>query len=244
MCDEELKGLRRRLTTSTRVAVLSGAGISAASGVPTFRGGQDSLWENERPETLATPEAFRSDPDKVWRWYDWRRGLIAACEPNAAHHALVEMARLVRDVTIITQNVDGLHQRAGSDRVLEFHGSIWTLRCTSCGREHHDHRHPLPLLPMCPRCEGLERPGVVWFGEQIDTGVLEVSVQAAQDCDLFLVIGTSGLVYPAAGLAKVAKEAGATVAEFNIEVGAVNAWVDHFIPGSADTTLPRLLPEA
>lgn len=244
MTDDTLAGLRKSLTTGTRVTVLSGAGISAASGVPTFRGGSDSLWENTRPETLATPEAFQADPAKVWRWYDWRRGLIAACEPNAAHTSLVRLAELVRSVTIITQNVDGLHQRAGSDRVLEFHGSIWTLRCMDCGRERHDARHPLPLLPMCPRCEGLERPGVVWFGEQIDTGVLEVSVEAAQNCDLFLVIGTSGQVYPAASLARVAKEAGAVVAEFNLEVGGVSSWVDHFIPGSAHETLPRLLPEA
>ena len=244
MSESALAQLRAGLTTSTRVTVLSGAGISAASGVPTFRGGADSLWEHERPETLATPEAFRTDPEKVWRWYDWRRGLIAACAPNAAHQALVRLAALVRRVTIITQNVDGLHQRAGSERVVEFHGSIWTLRCTRCGRERHDERHPLNLPPRCPHCDGPERPGVVWFGEAIVGGLMQVSMDAARDCDLVRVIGTSGLVYPAAGLAGVAKQSGAVVAEFNLEVGGVSAWIDHFIPGSAAETLPRLLPEA
>lgn len=237
-----LDTIRDGLGPETRVAVLSGAGISAASGVPTFRGGPDSLWENERPEDLATPEAFALDSDKVWRWYDWRRGLVADCAPNAAHVALADLAPRVGELTLITQNVDGLHQRAGSEDVLEFHGSLWTLRCTACGRETHNTDVPLDLPPLCADCGGLLRPGVVWFGEGIDPEVMSASAQAARNCDLFLVIGTSGLVQPAAGLAMLAGRSGATVVEFNLEESGVAHWVDLFVPGSADETLPELLP--
>lgn len=237
-----LDAVRDGLTTETRVAVLTGAGISAASGVPTFRGGADSLWETERPEDLATPEAFARDADKIWRWYDWRRGLVAGCEPNAAHAALVDLADHVGELTIITQNVDGLHQRAGSANVLEFHGSLWTLRCTACGRKGHNEDVPLDLPPVCPDCGGLLRPGVVWFGEGIDPEVMRASSLAAQGCDLFLVIGTSGLVQPAAGMAMLAGRTGAPVVEFNLEESGVAHWVDLFVPGSAHETLPRLVP--
>ena len=233
---------RENLGTRTRVTVLSGAGISSASGVPTFRGGSDSLWENSRPEELATPEAFNQDPGKVWRWYDWRRGLIADCEPNQAHAALVELEGLIDNMTIITQNVDGLHQRAGSGNILEFHGSIWTLRCTRCNREVRNHEVPLPPLPCCDACNGLMRPGVVWFGEAIDPRIMDASVRAAGECDYFLVIGTSGLVYPAAALARIAHDSGAEVLEFNLEQGGVSAWVDHLIAGPAEDTVPMLLP--
>ncbi len=234
--------IRDLITPSARVAVLTGAGISAASGVPTFRGSEDSLWENERPEDLATLQAFHRDTEKVWRWYDWRRGLVDACEPNAGHTALAELEDTVAEFTIITQNVDGLHQRAGSRNVLEFHGSLWTLRCTACGFEEQNTEVPLPPLPACPRCTGLMRPGVVWFGEAIDSGIMQTSTEAAVSCDLFLVIGTSGLVHPAAGMAMMASNAGAKVAEFNLEQGGVSPWVDVFVPGSADITVPLLLP--
>lgn len=234
----ELRGL---IGTSTRIAVLSGAGISAASGVPTFRGGEDSLWEDSRPEELATPQAFAADPRKVWRWYDWRRGLIAGCRPNAAHAALAELEKLTAGVTIITQNVDGLHADAGSSDVLEFHGSIWKLRCTGCGAEAEDRRVPLPIPPRCPDCGGMQRPGVVWFGEGIDPEVMHRSLRAAASCDLFLIIGTSGVVFPAAGLGRTAAQAGARVIEFNIEPAAA-AWVADYVAGSADLTVPMLLP--
>ncbi len=237
-----LAGIRDSITSETRIAALTGAGISAASGVPTFRGGPDSLWENERPKDLATPEAFRRDPEKVWRWYDWRRGVVAGCEPNAAHLALPRLHEACAGVTIITQNVDGLHQRAGSPEVLEFHGSLWTLRCTACGHEERNEDVPLDLLPACPACSGLLRPGVVWFGEGIDTRIMRASALAATACDLFLVIGTSGLVHPAAGMAMMAGKAGAEVVEFNLEQGGVSAWVDLFVAGSADETVPGLVP--
>ncbi|MFH1841982.1 MAG: NAD-dependent deacylase [bacterium] len=239
---DALGKIRDGLEPTTRIATLTGAGISAASGIPTFRGEEDSLWENYRPEELATPQAFHRDPELVWRWYDWRRGLIAAAEPNAAHAALVSLEDHVAEVIVITQNVDGLHDRAGSEQVLEFHGSIWRLRCLGCGREDEDLRVPVPIPPHCESCGGLLRPGVVWFGEGIDEGVMRASATAADRCDLFLVIGTSGAVYPAAGLVQVAQNSGAHVLEFNIERSGISADVDLFVPGSADETLPLLLP--
>ena len=239
--DSALAAVKRLLRPESRVAVLTGAGVSAASGVPTFRGAADSLWENMRPEELATPEAFARDPEKVWRWYDWRRGLVAACEPNAAHHALAALQDRVASLTVITQNVDGLHQRAGSRDVVEFHGSLWRVRCTGCGRETEDHRVPLPLPPRCDACGELLRPGVVWFGEAIPAAALEAATAAAAGCDLLLVVGTSGVVYPAAGLARLAAETGAVVAEFNLEPGGIAAWTHHFVPGGAEETLPCLL---
>jgi NAD-dependent deacetylase len=236
-----LQALRDELRPGLPVAVLTGAGISAASGIPTFRGAADSLWENHRPEELATPGAFARDPELVWRWYDWRRETIAAAEPNAAHRALARLAETVA-MTLVTQNVDGLHQRAGSRGVLEFHGSIWRLRCTGCGREGEDRRVPLPIPPRCEACGGLLRPGVVWFGEGIDPAVMSGAAAAARDCALFLVVGTSGAVYPAAGLAAVARDSGARVLEFNLVPSALSDRVDLFVPGDAAETLPFLLP--
>jgi len=236
-----LKEIRDSLTATTRITVLTGAGISAASGIPTFRGSEDSLWNNYRPEELATPQAFHSDPELVWRWYDWRRGLIAQAEPNAAHIALARLGGIAQ-VKIVTQNVDGLHTRAGSQPIFEFHGSIWRVRCLSCGLEKSDDRVPIPILPRCERCHGMLRPAVVWFGEGIDPEVMEASVNAARDCKLFLVIGTSGAVYPAAGLAAVARESGARMLEFNVEPSEISHQMDIFVPGSAVDTVPLLVP--
>lgn len=236
-----LDSVRASLNTRTRIAALTGAGISAASGIPTFRGAADSLWHDHRPEELATPEAFARDPELVWRWYDWRRGLIAGARPNAAHRALVDLAESVADVVVVTQNVDGLHAAAGSRRVIEFHGSIWRVRCLDCGAEREDRRHPLPVPPRCDGCGGLLRPGVVWFGEAIDPANLAAADAAARRCDLFLVIGTSGVVYPAAGLAGTARASGAHVLEFNLERGAGRG-AGLFVPGDAAQTLPLLVP--
>jgi NAD-dependent deacetylase len=238
--DDILAPLRERLAEGATVAVLTGAGISAASGIPTFRGGDDSLWSRYRPEELATPAAFQADPELVWRWYDWRRGLIAAAAPNAAHATLARLEAR-GPVTVVTQNVDGYHQRAGSGTVLEYHGSIWRVRCLGCGREELDERVPIPILPRCGACGGLLRPGVVWFGEGIDPSVMGRSEDAARACDVFLVIGTAGAVYPAAGLVAVARHAGAFVAEFNLDQSGVSHLVDLFVPGSAADTMPGLL---
>ena len=238
-----LAGIRARLSTTTRVAALTGAGISAASGVPTFRGATSHRWEDYEPAQLATPEAFARDPLLVWRWYDWRRGLIANAAPNPAHEALVRLETWVRSVTVITQNVDGLHTRAGSSTVIEFHGSIWRTRCLDCGDEREDRRAPLPQLPpSCRACGGRLRPGVVWFGETIPTGATADAEAATRASDLFLVVGTSGAVWPAAGLARLARESDAQVIEFNLERGGVSDEAQLFIAGAAAATLPMLVP--
>ena len=216
------------LQRAKRITVLTGAGVSAASGIPTFRGA-DGLWKRIRAETLATPEAFENDPKLVWEWYDWRRGMIRGAEPNAAHHVLARWTRDRPGVTLITQNVDGLHERAGAERLVRLHGSIWHVRCSNAcpaGREDwRDDTVPLPALPpRCPHCGGLVRPGVVWFGEGLDPITLERATTAASECDLFLTVGTSSVVYPAAGLVYHAKQAGAVIVEINPgETGASHA---------------------
>jgi len=205
---------REALAAARRIAALTGAGVSAESGIPTFRGA-GGLWRTHRAEDLATPEAFARDPRLVWEWYDWRRGVVAAARPNAAHEALVRLEGGGRPFTLVTQNVDGLHERAGSRNVIRLHGSLWTVRCTRCGAEREDRRAPLPELPPRCACGGLERPGVVWFGEALPEGALERAAAAAAACDVLLVVGTSAVVYPAAGLVPHARAAGATVIEIN-----------------------------
>ncbi len=230
---------RDRVQRARRITVMTGAGISADSGVPTFRG-SDGLWNRYRAEDLATPEAFARDPELVWRWYDWRRGLISATTPNAAHHALVTLERRFHEnFRLITQNVDGLHTRAGNQRVIEFHGNIWTLRCLGCGRITQDRRVPLPIPPRCNICNERLRPAVVWFGEAIGRDELEQGSAAASCCDLMLVIGTSGVVHPAAALAAIARRAGAGVIEINPIKSC--AATDLWLAGRAATTLPPLV---
>lgn len=236
----DLVDLRRRLQPDAAVAVLTGAGISAASGIPTFRGKDDSLWARYRSQDLATCQAFARDPELVWRWYDWRRGLIAGSRPNAAHAALAALAARTR-LSLITQNVDGYHQQAGSRDVIEYHGSIWVVRCTRCRFQTEDRRVPLPIPPRCPDCDALLRPGVVWFGEGIPPEAHRAAAAAAADCNVMLAIGTAGAVYPAAGLVDTARAHGAFVAEFNVEPSAVTGRADLFISGSAAETVPLLL---
>jgi NAD-dependent deacetylase len=224
------------------VTVLTGAGVSAASGVPTFRG-SGGLWRSYDPMTLATPEAFARDPALVWEWYDWRRQKIAAAEPNAAHHAIAAWSRTRPDFTLITQNVDGLHERAGTERVLRLHGSIWEVRCTGrCGAAPHvDARAPLPdLPPRCAACGALLRPGVVWFGEALDPTVIAAAGRAVEHCDLFLTVGTSAVVYPAAGLIHEARANGAVVAEINPDATDASHTVDIVLRGKAEDVLPAL----
>jgi NAD-dependent deacetylase len=231
---------RERLALAQRVAVLTGAGISAESGVPTFRG-EGGLWENHRPEDLATPGAFARDPDLVWRWYHWRRELIAKCKPNPAHEALAALEAKKAGFTLITQNVDGLHGLAGSRDLLEIHGSIWRMRCTACGLvwENRDTRDQ--SKPCCGECGSLARPDVVWFGENLEPALLEKAWQAAYQSDFMLVVGTSAVVHPAAGLAGAAKEAGAFVAEVNLEPTSNTSWVDAPLLGKAGEILPLLV---
>lgn len=222
------------------IAVLTGAGISAESGIPTFRG-DNGLWRSFRAEELATPEAFAQDPKLVWEWYDWRRSVIAKAQPNAGHRALAEMERRARQFTLITQNVDGLHDRAGSQSVLKVHGDIWIVRCSKCGRESRDDRASIPDLPPRCACGGLLRPGVVWFGESLPGEAWRKAEKAAREAELFLVIGTSAVVYPAAGLVALAKSQGAKVIEINIAETPVSGMVDESLRGAAAEILPQLL---
>lgn len=246
MNDPSISALTQRLQRARRITVLTGAGVSAASGIPTFRGPQ-GLWRSHRPEDLATPQAFGRDPQLVWEWYAWRRERIASCEPNAGHVALARWSQALPYFTLITQNVDGLHERAGTSGVLRFHGSIWHLRCWDrCGIEPwQDDRVPLPELPpRCPACGGLARPDVVWFGEPIDRRVLE-QCQAALACDLFIVAGTSSVVYPAAGLLDAAAARGAFTVEINPEATDASSRVNLSLRRPAEHVLPLLLkPEA
>ena len=237
-----LEKARDWVQKASSIAVLTGAGVSAESGVPTFRDAA-GLWNQFRPEDLATPEAFARNPKTVWEWYSWRRSIIDQARPNAAHFALAELQQRVSRLTLITQNVDGLHQEAGSQRVLEIHGSIWRLRCTECGRVWIDRSVPLKLLPKCA-CSGLARPDVVWFGESLPQEVWQTAEAAASGCDFFLAVGTSAVVYPAAGLAKTAKRSGAKTIEINLEPTPISAFVDCTITGPAAKIVPKLLPAA
>jgi NAD-dependent deacetylase len=239
-----MHAVREWLRDASSIAVLTGAGVSAESGVPTFRGNTQSnqgLWKQYRAEDLATPGAFARDPKLVWEWYDWRRGLIAEAKPNPGHYALAVGESRARNFTLITQNVDGLHELAGSRNVLRLHGSIWLMRCVECGREREDRRTPLPEIP--PRCEcgGMLRPGVVWFGEALPAKIWQEAEKAARSADLFLLVGTSAVVYPAAGLATMAKSSGARVVEINIAETGLSAGIDEFLEGPSGELLPQLI---
>ena len=218
---------------------MTGAGVSAESGVPTFRDAQQGLWAKYDPLELATPEAFQRDPELVWRWYHWRRELVSQAEPNAGHRALSELQDLVPRLTLVTQNVDGLHQRAGSRDVIEFHGNLFATRCFSDHRliEYADN----DTVPKCPDCGALARPGVVWFGEAIPETALDSSFAAAADCDVFLSIGTSSLVYPAAGLVAIAREASAATIEVNPNPTEQSDGFTASLRGNAGVILPKLL---
>ena len=226
-----------------KIVALTGAGISAESGIPTFRG-KDGLWNRYDPMELATPEAFRRDPRLVWEWYDWRRQLIAKAEPNRGHLILARMERSFKDFWLITQNVDGLHQRAGSKRVIELHGNIWKVRCLECGREYYEYRTPLEEIPpRCTECGGLLRPGVVWFGESLPTDALEEAYNLSSEADIFLVVGTSAQVYPAAELPLIAKRMGARLIEVNPEETPITPYADISLRESASTGLEKVLKE-
>ncbi|MEQ1792763.1 MAG: NAD-dependent deacylase [Nitrospira sp.] len=235
-----LHDARSRIASARSITVLTGAGISADSGVPTFRG-TDGLWRNFRAEELATPEAFERDPRLVWEWYNWRRELIAMKQPNDAHVAVASLESRVNDFWLITQNVDGLHRRAGSTKLSEIHGNIWMVRCIRCGAVMENHQVPLPLLPHCGQCAGLLRPHIIWFGESLFEEDLARCAKQLQACDVLLVIGTSGVVYPAAGLAALAKEAGATVIEVNLDQTPQSNLVDIALRGRAKEIVPLLL---
>jgi len=224
------------LGSARHVCVLTGAGVSAESGVPTFREAQSGLWERYDPLQLATPEAFEADPKLVWDWYRYRRELVDTAEPNAGHYALARLAELVPELTLVTQNVDGLHARAGSRDVIEFHGNLFVNRCFREGVIVD--ADPDTDYPSCPGCGSPLRPGVVWFGEAIPETALDRAFSAARDCEVLIAIGTSAAVYPAAGLIDVARETGSAVAEINPTPAAT---VDLSIAGPSGEVLPVLV---
>jgi NAD-dependent deacetylase len=227
-----------------RLVVLTGAGVSRESGIPTFRDAQTGLWANYKAEDLATREGFLSNPSMVWNWYDFRRNTVWNAQPNPGHFALAELENHFKRFTLITQNVDNLHQRAGSQRVLELHGNIFRYKCL-------DRNHPVSLElladvqaspPICPTCNSWVRPDVVWFGEMLPEAILNRAFTDAQEADLMIIAGTSGVVHPAASIPQVAKEAGATVIEVNPELSALTPFVvDHFLQGPSGEILQALL---
>ena len=235
-----LQEIQNRLARAKSVTVLTGAGISADSGVPTFRG-TEGLWKNFRPEELASPDAFERDPKLVWEWYNWRRKLLSTKSPNPGHEALVELEKQVEQFWLITQNVDGLHAAAGAQKLSEIHGNIWRVRCTECGVVEDNRDVPIDILPKCQSCFGLLRPHIVWFGESLNAEDLQYSYQALRSCEIFLIIGTSGVVYPAASFGPVAKDQGAFVAELNLDPTPNSDLVDMAIQGKAKDLVPRLL---
>ncbi|MCK4352341.1 NAD-dependent deacylase [candidate division WOR-3 bacterium] len=248
--DSALGGLIR----AKSLAVLTGAGISAESGIPTFRG-KDGLWKNYRAEELATPYAFKSNPKLVWEWYNWRREIISKAKPNKAHYAIAELETIYKDFILITQNVDDLHRRAGSKKIIELHGNIFRTRCSECGKKHGNTHPPagcragmktridtevggIHKLPICD-CGGLLRPDIVWFGESIPN--IEEAFSESSECDFMLVVGTSGIVEPAASLPRIAKSNGAFVLEINLAETPITQVADYSIFDKAGKILPELI---
>lgn len=243
--------LSQQLRKAQHVVVFTGAGASAESGIPTFRDALTGLWERFYPAQLATPEAFRADPSLCWGWYEWRRQKVVQAQPNGAHRAIVDLARHVPKLTVVTQNVDDLHERAGSQDVIHLHGSLHSPRCIDCGQPY-----TLPLTsdamsedgsriepPRCGACSGYVRPGVVWFGEMLPEDAWSAGLAAAQECDVFLSIGTSGIVYPAAELPLRALGRGATVVHINPARFDISSQ-EHFLEGPASVMMESLLREA
>lgn len=238
--EEKIIEARDIIEGCSSLVVLTGAGISAESGVPTFRG-KDGLWRNFRSEQLATPDAFRDNPSLVWEWYDWRRNAIKDARPNPGHFALTELENQKKGFTLITQNIDGLHQMAGSKEIIEMHGNIWQIRCTKCGDVKQDHRVPLEKIPpRCGQCGEIGRPNVVWFGEIIPMEVIDRSLKAVEECEVMLIIGTSGIVEPAASMGLVAKQTDKTVIEINLEPTPSSPLFDMTILGKSGEILPLL----
>jgi len=232
--------LIQTLRESASTVFLTGAGVSAESGIPTFRDAMTGLWSRYRPEELATPDGFERDPELVWRWYEWRRGIVSETDPNPGHHALRRMQHGLTTSLLITQNVDGLHQRAGSEQLIELHGNLFR---NLCSRDMH------PVMteewvpgnpPRCPRCDSLVRPGVVWFGEMLPPDAIESAWQAAMSCDVFFSIGTSAQVYPAAQLAEIALGNGATVVEVNPEPTTLTRYADFVLSSPSGAALPEI----
>lgn len=246
---DTLEAAAAMLRNARRPVIFTGAGMSVDSGVPAFRGRQGGLWSEFDPQRLATPAAYRADRDLVWGWYVWRMALVARAQPHAGHVALAGLQARWPELAIVTQNVDDLHERAGSRHVLHLHGEIFALRCFACGRPHHGYELPAhaadgPQLrlppPSCAHCGGPVRPGVVWFGESLPQDIWQQALQPVRDADVLLVVGTSGVVEPAASLVGQAQSNGARVIEVNPEPSTQSARADIHLRGSAADMLPRL----
>jgi NAD-dependent deacetylase len=242
--DDALQTAARAVARSARLAVFTGAGISKESGIPTFREPETGLWAQYDPMQLATPEAYRKDPAFVWSWYEHRFGVAAAAEPNPGHVAIAELEELLPRVVVITQNIDGLHQRAGSTHVIELHGTMHSFRCVDgkhSGFGWDDFAGQDEKPPRCPECGDYLRPEVVWFGEGLPPDALSAAQQLSAACDVMLIVGTSGVVYPAAAIPMIAGEAGATVIDVNPERDALSQMSDVFLPGPGGEVLPALV---
>jgi NAD-dependent deacetylase len=243
--------LIRGLRAAGHVVVFTGAGVSAESGVPTFRDKQTGIWERFDPMQLATPSAYERDPSLVWGWYEWRRAAVSRAQPNATHRAITAIATAVPRFTLITQNVDDLHERAGSAPVLHLHGRLARPYCASCRRPHAFSDGPPAMAPegqridppRCGACGGRVRPGVVWFGEELPVPEWSAAVDAAGECDAFLCVGTSSLVQPAASLTDVASRAGAKTIQVNLGPTKIDGQVTHALYGPAGSVLPRLVAD-
>jgi NAD-dependent deacetylase len=229
-----------RLTAASNIVAFTGAGISAESGVPTFRG-DDGIWKKFKPEELANMSAFMKNPDLVWEWYAHRRTVIGKTEPNAGHCALVRLAEVVPRCTVVTQNIDNLHRRAGSRNVIELHGNIERSYCMTCGTAFDHARTDDSAVPSCLKCGGRIRPDVVWFGEALPDDEWEDAVRATQNADIFLSIGTSAVVYPAASLPMLAKRSGAYLVEINPDETPLTPMVDEYLRGKSGDVLPGIV---
>lgn len=235
------QGLLEILRKKNRLVVLTGAGVSKESGIPTFREAQTGLWAKYDPMELATTQAFQRDPRLVWEWYQWRRELISQAEPNPGHFALVDLELQIPDFVLITQNVDGLHHRAGSKNVIELHGNIFRNKCFDEGIILEQVDESSDRLPRCPNCGGYTRPDVVWFGESLPNDSLNLALKATQTAEVFLSVGTSALIHPAASMPLIALDNGAIIVEINIGVTQITEQAHFSFQGPSGEILPRLV---
>jgi len=245
--------LIQKLTNTKHLVVLTGAGVSAESGIPTFRDALTGLWENYEAESMASEEGFLADPALVWGWYEWRRNKVLQATPNLAHRTITKLANHVSKFTLITQNVDDLHERAGSQDVLHLHGGLHYPRCFDCEAVYEFPENTSGIIavkesriepPRCSICDGLIRPGVVWFGEMLPSDIWKKSVTASEQCDLMIVVGTSGLVYPAADLPYIAEKNGVTIVQVNPTITSLNGVASYNLHGKAGEILSKLYAAA
>lgn len=242
--NEEIDRAAKLISKASRLAVLTGAGVSKESGIPTFREAQEGLWAQYDPMEMASQEGFLRNPKLVWEWYEYRFGMVKSAQPNTGHLAIAELEQFVPTVTVITQNIDGLHRLAGSSHVLEIHGSIQRYKCLHgrhTGFSLDDIMAQGEKPPRCPTCGDLVRPDVVWFGEYLPEDIMQKAYEASQRCDVMLVVGTSGVVQPAASLPYIAARTGAMIVDINPERDEIGEMADHFLQGKGGVILPELL---